>query len=68
MSTVTTIKRGGLTAAIDSMGAQLTSLALNGNRSEHGGLEPASVLIGTLKINVGGPFKVRTVFADGEMA
>ncbi len=31
MSTVTTIKRGGLTAAIDSMGAQLTSLALNGN-------------------------------------
>ena len=27
MSTVTTIKRGGLTAAIDSMGAQLTSLA-----------------------------------------
>ena len=29
MSTVTTIKRGGLTAAIDSMGAQLTSLALN---------------------------------------
>ena len=28
MSTVTTIKRGGLTAAIDSMGAQLTSLAL----------------------------------------
>lgn len=31
MSTVTTIKRDGLTAAIDSMGAQLTSLALNGN-------------------------------------
>ena len=31
MSTVTTIKRGGLTAAIDSMGAQLTSLALDGN-------------------------------------
>lgn len=31
MSTVTTIKRGGFTAAIDSMGAQLTSLALNGN-------------------------------------
>ena len=31
MSTVTTIKRGGLIAAIDSMGAQLTSLALNGN-------------------------------------
>ena len=31
MSTVTTIKRGSLTAAIDSMGAQLTSLALNGN-------------------------------------
>ena len=31
MSTVTTIKRGGLTAAIDSMGAQLTRLALNGN-------------------------------------
>ena len=31
MSTVTTIRRGGLTAAIDSMGAQLTSLALNGN-------------------------------------
>ena len=31
MSTVTTIKRGGLTAAVDSMGAQLTSLALDGN-------------------------------------
>ena len=31
MSTVTTIKRGGLTAAVDSMGAQLTSLNLNGN-------------------------------------
>lgn len=30
MSTVTTIKRGNLTAAVDSMGAQLTSLALNG--------------------------------------
>ena len=32
MSTVTTIKRGGLTAAIDSMGAQLTSLALQRQR------------------------------------
>ena len=31
MSTITTISRGGLTASIDSMGAQLTSLALNGN-------------------------------------
>ncbi len=31
MSTVTTIKRGNLTAAVDSMGAQLTSLALDGN-------------------------------------
>lgn len=30
MSTVTTISRGGLTASIDSMGAQLTSLNLNG--------------------------------------
>lgn len=30
MSTITTIARGGLTAAIDSMGAQLTSLALDG--------------------------------------
>ena len=29
MSTVTTITRGGLTAAIESMGAQLTSLDLN---------------------------------------
>ena len=44
------------------------SLALNRNRCQHGGLEPASVLVGALKINVGGPFKVGTVFADGKMA
>ncbi len=31
MSTITTISRDGLTARIDSMGAQLTSLALDGN-------------------------------------
>lgn len=31
MSTLTTVKRGNLTAAVDSMGAQLSSLALNGN-------------------------------------
>lgn len=30
MSTITTIKRGDLTAAVDSQGAQLKSLALNG--------------------------------------
>lgn len=30
MSTITTLTRGGLTAKIDSMGAQLTSLALDG--------------------------------------
>lgn len=30
MSTITTISRGGLTASIDSMGAQLTSLNLDG--------------------------------------
>lgn len=30
MSTVTTIARDNLTARIDSMGAQLTSLALDG--------------------------------------
>lgn len=31
MSTLTTVKRGNLTAAVDSMGAQLSSLALDGN-------------------------------------
>ena len=31
MSTITTISKGGVTAAIDSMGAQLSSLKLDGN-------------------------------------